>query len=325
MRRQLAAILLVGFFFCGSADADLNASLEVSGDSLRIGDELEMQLEVEMPTEGQLLLPDWQKALDPFELLAPPDTSVFQVSDNHRQLQLHLRTTCYSAGAQVVQPLELRWISDDGTVVDSTETEPQVVLVQGVIPDSILAMADTSSQPYHFLQPNRRLKLSYSFAEVAFWIFIALAAAGVTVLVWWLLHRRKRVIEEAEIGPPQRPAHEIALEELDKLRDKRLYQAGHVKLYYSGLSDIIRRYFEARYEVPAMESTSFQLLRDMETHLTDQNLVSVLGTLLTDADLAKFAKHQPDAQTCQRDLENAYVLVNKTKPKPKPLLTEEAA
>jgi len=46
MRRQLSAILLVGFFFCGSADADLSASLEVSGDSLRIGDALEMRLRI---------------------------------------------------------------------------------------------------------------------------------------------------------------------------------------------------------------------------------------------------------------------------------------
>ena len=74
-----------------------------------------------------------------------------------------------------------------------------------------------------------------------------------------------------------------------------------------------------------MESTSFQLLRDTEIILTDQNLRALLANLLEDADLAKFAKQQPDEEICQRDLEKTYVFVRKTMPQPAPLLTEGAA
>ena len=69
---------------------------------------------------------------------------------------------------------------------------------------------------------------------------------------------------------------------------------------------------------------NFILLRDIEAHFHHSELQSILETMLGDADLAKFAKHRPDGDTCQNDLVNAYTLVNRTIPKPKPILSEEA-
>jgi hypothetical protein len=199
------------------------------------------------------------------------------------------------------------------------------VFIRGVVPDSILAIADTTSQKHHLLQPNRRVEVGYVLADFIPWVLILLGLITAFLLLRWWIRKRKKVRETVETGPPPRPADEIALEELDALRDRQLYQNGKIKEYYSELSGILRRYIETRYEIPALESTSFQLLRDVEKSLGDDNLRELLKTILEDADLAKFAKHRPDQDTCHEDLQNAYVFVSKTKPEPRPILTEEAA
>jgi hypothetical protein len=288
---------------------------------------MDVRLTISAPAGGRIQLPKWDEALDKFELLTSPDTAAFGRTTIGAPLTLGLKTTCYEGGEQVFQPISVRWISVDGSRLDSAQTDPIIVFVRGVVPDSILALADTTQKPYKLLQPNRIRKLGVSLAEIVPWILLAAIAAGLFYLVRWWLRRRKRKAEvAAEIAAtPPRPAHEVALESLDRLRDEQLYQDGKIKEYYIRLSEIVRLYIEGRYQIPAMESTSFQLLRDTEAVLTDQNLRAVLANLLEDADLAKFAKQRPNEETCQRDLEKAYVFVRKTTPQPAPLLTQGEA
>ncbi|TKJ42347.1 hypothetical protein CEE37_01305 [candidate division LCP-89 bacterium B3_LCP] len=305
--------------------AVFEADLSFSADSIVVGDPVTMHIAIEAPAGGQLILPEWSQALAPLELLSPIDTISVVRENNIQRWILEWETTCYSGGNQIIEPIQFRWQPDDNVSADTAFTRPYQIFVQGIVPDSIKALADTTAQPHHLLQPNRSRKLGYSFAEIAPWIAAAIAAVFIFFFIRWLLRRRKRQTEEIQAGPPPRPAHEIALEALDELRDKRLYQEGRIKEYYSALSEIIRIYIEAHFDVPAMESTSFQLLRDIEPRLGNQELYDALGTMLNDADLAKFAKHQPNALTCQKGLERGYSLVEKTKPAPEPLLSGEEA
>ncbi len=327
MRR--IGIITVGLFSLltvSAGKAAFHVTLKPEADTLRLGDPLLLQLTLEPPSPGRLLPPDFSQDLEPFELSAPPDTSALQKTDGS-PLHWNLKVTSYEAGDQVLPPLTFVWVSQDGSVQDTAETEPMILYVRGVVPDSVLAAADTASKPVALLHPNHIKKLGFALSEFLPWILILFAAAGGFFLVRYLLkHRKRKTTAELPAAPP-RPAHELALEELDRLRDRRLFQSGRIKEYYSELSGIIRHYIEARYDIPALESTSFQLLRDIEVEIRDENLRGVLESLLEDADLAKFAKHQPDEVACQRDLEKGYVFVQKTKPAPQPILAaaEEAA
>jgi hypothetical protein len=324
-----APTLLLFFPLIGatSAKAQIKIALDGVRDSLNVGEPMDVRLTISAPAGGRIQFPKWDEALDKFELLASPDTAAFAQPTSGAPITFGLKTTCYESGEQVFQPVSVRWISTDGSRTDSAETEPIIVFVQGVVPDSILALADTTQKPYKLLQPNRLRKLGVSLAEIVPWILLTAIAAGIFYLVrWWLRRRKRKADVAAEIAaPPPRPAHQVALENLDRLRDEQLYQNGKIKEYYIRLSEIVRQYIEGRYEIPAMESTSFQLLRDTESALTDQNLRAVLANLLEDADLAKFAKQRPDEETCQRDLEKAYIFVRKTMPQPAPLLTQGEA
>ena len=109
------------------------------------------------------------------------------------------------------------------------------------------------------------------------------------------------------------PPEEIALADLDKLRTKKLWQAGKIKEYQSELTHIVRAYIEARYQVPALESTTseileFKLLKDLEPSLHQD-----LNQILNIADLIKFAKARPDIGIHEEFMQKAESFVHATR------------
>jgi hypothetical protein len=90
-----------------------------------------------------------------------------------------------------------------------------------------------------------------------------------------------------------RPAHEIALEALDQIKSKKLWQQGQVKEYHIAVSDTVRMYIEKRYNINAMEMTSDEILRSLRLIIADVQIKTKLSALLILSDMVKFAKEQP--------------------------------
>jgi len=312
MSKWFYTIVAVALLMSISAEAQIAATLDGVPDTLQLGDPVVVTIEVSAPATGQLLIPDLTSALGDFELLSEPQVTS-EPSGDLLRYQFSFKATCYKAGDIAFQAIPFGWQSQDGSEMDSMQTDPALVYVQGVLPDSIIAVLDTTQAPHKLLEPNRLKILGYTFWENVRWVPAALGIGLLAYVIYLLLKRRKRKAKgEEEETPPPRPAHEIALEALDALKARRLFQEGRIKDYYSELSGIVRQYIEGRYDVPALESTSFQLLREVEHPIGDMNLTGILRTLLHNADMDKFAKSQPEEEECRKDLENAYVFVNKT-------------
>lgn len=131
------------------------------------------------------------------------------------------------------------------------------------------------------------------------WKFIALVGGGVAVILllaglgyyFWRKRQGKTLLPTK--AEPARPAHEIALEALRQLRESDLLAIGKIKAYYVELSEIIRRYIEGRYFVPALEQTTGELLDNLKTVTLEANPRAILHDLLERSDLVKFAKYEP--------------------------------
>jgi hypothetical protein len=112
---------------------------------------------------------------------------------------------------------------------------------------------------------------------------------------------------------PPRPAHEVAFEALEVLFAKELIAKGSIKEFYIEISEIIRRYIEDRYFIPALEETSSETLAELK----DQNLESeahqILNSLLTTSDLVKFARYRPSDEEHSDISEWAVQFVDQTK------------
>lgn len=113
---------------------------------------------------------------------------------------------------------------------------------------------------------------------------------------------------------PKRPAHEIAYEQLEILRQKNLIRQGKIKEYYSEVSDIVRRYLENRFLLKAPEMTTEEFLfyvRDYSQLLSGHK--ALLKEFLLACDLVKFAKYLPSAEETDTILLSAKKLVDETK------------
>lgn len=145
------------------------------------------------------------------------------------------------------------------------------------------------------------------------WGLVILAIlAGVYLLYRWLKKRPKILKDEPE--QPKIPLHERTLLRLTALEQAGLWQAGREKEYQSELTTILREYIEERYLLPAMESTSAEILETFGRQVRDMHLNAMLERCLTVADYVKFAKGTLTGREHELAMESAREFVLHTTP-----------
>ena len=119
---------------------------------------------------------------------------------------------------------------------------------------------------------------------------------GIGAFVYWFIKKRQqKKIEEEVYKTPIEKATSL----LNNLEKKELWQKGEIKEYYSELTDIARNYIEEAIQIPAMESTTSELIQGLKTASTKKKMsltpetVENLERVLRQADLVKFAKSKP--------------------------------
>ena len=144
-------------------------------------------------------------------------------------------------------------------------------------------------------------------------LFIVLAALAAGFLIYKKFKPAPKTIEPGPIDT--RAPWEIALDELNHLSQKKLLDQGFFKEYYSALSDIIRSYFERRFNVKAPEMTTEEFLWSLEG---SQDLLSeqkaTLKKFLNSCDIVKFAKYVPATEEARASFTFAKQLVEQTAP-----------
>jgi len=144
---------------------------------------------------------------------------------------------------------------------------------------------------------------------------------GIGAFVYWYFKKRKKDKIEEEI---YKTPIEKATSLLNNLEKKELWQHGEVKEYYSELTDIVRNYIEEAIEIPAMESTTSELIEGLKLASQKKKMklsketIENLFVVLKQADLVKFAKSKPldfEITEDRKKIEKAIVTLDKAIPK----------
>lgn len=126
-------------------------------------------------------------------------------------------------------------------------------------------------------------------------IAVTVAAAG--AVAWLLLAGR------AGRGPgtPTPSARDVALHELDRIRELGWHTNGHVVAFYDATTGVLRHYAERRkpHEWPSA-LTSSELLARLAEGRDEERLTDLRPTIWT-AECVKFGSRRPDAETAERD------------------------
>ncbi len=114
-------------------------------------------------------------------------------------------------------------------------------------------------------------------------------------------------------------------ERLAELLARRLLEAGRHREFHIELSDLIRRYLELRYRVPALERTTEEIADEMARALIGPPAVAATVAMLERCDRVKFAKHVPPSGETAETVGLAREVIERTAPPPAPLATEPGA
>lgn len=171
-------------------------------------------------------------------------------------------------------------------------------------------IAVDTTQAYKPLMPP--IEQPVSMKEVFPWILGALLLVLVALAIWYFLkHRKPKVDENGEpIKGPVVPPYTKAIGDLESLKQQKLWQAGKLKEYYSGLTDIAREYIEGQFGVNAVEMTTDDILEQVRELQFDEQLFGKLKGTMELADLVKFAKYAASSLESDNAMSDMTEFVN---------------
>lgn len=270
-----------------------------------VGDRIALTLSVEHASGTSV---DWPDSLDlaPFEVLEVsegPTRTVGGVSRSSARITL----TVFQLGAIEIPSIEVAVVGASG-VREPLATEPIAVEVVSV-------GADESGDIRDIRGP---LAMPLELWRVALWALLSLLAVALLFTIARRLRTREGLTPGPALAPPERPAHELALEALAELEASPLLARGEVKEYHIRVSDILRSYLERRFRVDALEMTTSEVLTGLAARGVERDFLDGLRAFLDQCDLVKFAKVRPTPDVCRRVLELGRRLVLQSAPRPEP-------
>ena len=193
-------------------------------------------------------------------------------------LQGGIVITSFDEGEYALPPLTLQRVSAGG-VVDTLIFDSQTLQVKTM-------PVDTATFVVHDIKGQIRYPVT--FREVLPWLGLGLGIAALIALAVWLIVRygRKRDV----LAERKEPAHIVALRKLDKYRGSKMWAPEKQKAFYSGVTDTLREYIDARYEIGAMEMTTAEIVKELKDTDVPADLQVGLKELFERADFVKFAK-----------------------------------
>jgi len=291
-------------FTAHAQNITVEAKLDQS--TIRIGDQTNLRLVVHQPAKEKVNFPKLVDSISgKVQIVNSKLDTVFDKNDHNQATVTQTYTlTSFDQGSYTIPSYAI------GSSAGVLKTNELTLMVQTV-------QVDTTKAIYDIKQP---LAVSYTFFDWLkdhwIWVVLGLAVvAGIVYLVWYLRKRPKVEKPVVDIKPDV-PPHAIAINKLQQLRDKKLWQQGGVKEYHSELSDILREYLEKRYVIKTHERTTDEIFAALKYMDIANDYRTKLTQVLILADLVKFAKEKPLPVDNELSMENALTFVLKTQEAP---------
>ncbi len=288
----------------------IKATAKLDSSIIQIGQQVKLELSIQYRVDnGKQIKISWPEITDTIrkeiEVVSQSKTDT-TIDKNDPYLFTQTKTiniTSFDSGYWAIPPFKFI-----GTDTNGIFTEPLLLQVNTIAVDTTKAIKDIKV-PY---------EVAYTWIDwlkdnmIVVWVSLgALAALIILFLIFRYTRKVKPPMVIVEI--PKIPAHIIAFEKLEKLKNEKLWQEGKLKLYHSQLTDIIREYIENRFKIQAQELTTDEILFGFRNIAIDDESKTKLKQVLILADLVKFAKEQPLPNENETSLTNCYDFVNGTK------------
>lgn len=269
---------------------------------IKLGEQFKLTISATGPIGTRFVFPHLNDTIDKhFDIVKKLKTDTILHNDkNQITLNQQYIVTSFDSGYWPIKPFIIYTLPD---TQKSYKTEALLITVKSIPVDTTQAFKD--------------IKLPYSapisWQEWLPYVLGAVAIIVVFIIAWYLYKKYKnKPTNITELLPQKTPA-QIALEQLDDLEQQKLWQAGHYKLYYSKITDILRTYLDQKYSLTTMEQVTPEVLKIMSNYLKNEEY-DKLKRILQLADMVKFAKEIPLSHQCESALTEAKEIIQATSP-----------
>ncbi|MDY3790606.1 hypothetical protein [Bacteroides fluxus] len=304
MKRYLFLITLL-VTLAGRVTAQ-SVTVDATIDSLQIliGEQAKIKLQVSLDTDKRAVFPVYTDTLvRGVEIIdvAKPDTQL--LNDGRRSLITQEYTiTSFDSALYYLPPMEV--------TVDNKPYRSKALALK------VYSMPVDTLHPDQFFGPKTVMQAPFAWEDWYVTIACVLFFVPFLLLLIYLVKRirdNKPIIRKVKVEP-KLPPHQLAMQEIERIKNEKVWQKGEPKEYYTELTDTLRVYIKERFGFNALEMTSSEII-DKLLEMKDKEAISDLRELFQTADLVKFAKHNPMMNENDANLINAIDFINETKEK----------
>ncbi|MCH2084010.1 MAG: RDD family protein [Saprospiraceae bacterium] len=301
MYKVLISVFTATLLMC-SLKAQLSVSAELDSTNILIGDQVRLHLLINHLPDVKIQRIDLSglQSVEEIEVLDIQRLDTINSKDEFL-LEQWFTLTSFDSGAHWVPPIPVEYVYKGQNGKAETNQLPLIVRPFPI-------ESDTSQ-----LAPIKPIIEEPLKFEDFMWYLIGILLVG--GLIGFLIYqsRRKNEEEEEEIIEIKRPAHEIAIDKLGRLKAAKLWQQGKIKDFHSELTYILREYLENRYEVQALESTTYEIKQALGKLDIPEDYRMQIQQLLQTADMVKFAKAEPPVEMHADALSKTESFIDSTK------------
>lgn len=309
MKRYLSYLLMVictGFALKSNAQ-QVKVEAKVDKVSVPIGEQTVFHLTAHVPAKSGIRFPVIADSIGKIKIVKTRvDSAADKDSPNTQVINHNYTITGFEAGTYTIPAYTFK------TPTGSYSTDSLVVQFKPVA-------VDTTKAFYDIKQP---LAVDYNWWDWIkdhwIWIVAGLVIIGIVILVTWYISRRYEQQPIFQSVKVVLTIDQVAINKLNELQAKNLWQNGDVKTFYIELTDILREYLEKRYTIQAFEQTSEEILGSLKPKQIPADARGKLKDILVLADLVKFAKEKPVGRENEASMDNAISFIEQTKEQPKP-------
>jgi len=291
--RSLLLLLLAPWAHPSQAEAQ-TFELVPEARSAHVGDPIPFRATVRLDS-GQALID-----VVPHPLLPPGDGIALLTADTLRpsrdgSLEGRVRLAFYRTGLQPVPTLALLYRRNPAAPPETLVHRSVAVEIVPVLPAGNPELKDIKDL----------IRLSGWGWELGF-AFLGLIAAGL------FLYRRRRAPEAAATPIPpviRQGAYLEALDALAAIEREQWPSRGEVARHYEAASQILRRCLDEATKVPSLRATTPEIVSGLPPALAFDGQRDRCRSVLTAADLVKFARVRPDPESAAAFLREIRVLL----------------
>ena len=280
MKKLILLLFISNFAFAQTAKLDTNAIL--------IGEQINFS--ISNPISETEVWPTYDEFLaDGIEIIKQG-----KLDTNENLISQNFIITAWDSGSYYIPPISFS---------ETSRTEGLLLNAQTVILEEGAELKDIK-------QP---MEAPIGWSDIWPWLLGIILFTLIVFLLKKYVFNKKEVIK---IKKPKViiPPDITALQQLTKLDEAQVWQAGNVKKYHSEISEIIRRYTENRFNFIALELATEEIISELKSKVNNEQLASIT-ILLKRADLAKFAKSKPEETENKESMQLAKHFVDQTKQK----------